>query len=94
MSSTIETRLEINAVSRDIEGNHVEVAYLPPVYIGIKEVVFTNLASSAMPTAFLDVYGLPQVLEHLTVGNNVFNYFFGKKSLVSGRYQGKPANQG
>ena len=68
ISSTTETRLQINAVSREIVGNPVEVAYLPPVYIGVKEVVFINLPSSAMPTAFLEVYGLPQVLEHLTVG--------------------------
>lgn len=50
-----------------MEGNPVEVAYLPLIYIGIKEVVFTNLPSSSMPTAFLEIYGLPYVLEHMTV---------------------------
>lgn len=67
ISSTTEVRLQVNAVSKDMEGNPVEINYLPLIYIGIKEVVFTNLPTSSMPTAFLEIYGLPYVLEQITI---------------------------
>lgn len=67
LSSTLESRLRINAISRDIEGTPVEVPYLPPMYIPTREIIFLSSLGQEVPTANLDIYGLPHVLEHIIV---------------------------
>lgn len=67
MTSTLETRLRINALSRDIEGTPIEVSYLPPMYIPTREIIFLSSLGQEIPTATLDIYGLPHVLEHIIV---------------------------
>ncbi|XP_076668038.1 nucleoporin 210 [Andrena cerasifolii] len=67
ISSTIESRIQISAQSKDIEAVPLEVTYLPPVYIDAKEIVFINTHSQTIPTATLEIYGLQSVLNHLTI---------------------------
>ncbi|XP_076635899.1 nucleoporin 210 [Colletes latitarsis] len=67
ISSTLETRMQINAQHRDIEAVPLEVTYLPPVYVDAKEIVFINIHSQTVPTATLEIYGLQSVLDHLTI---------------------------
>ena len=67
LSSTLETRLRINAISRDIEGTPVEISYLPPMYVPMREVIFISSIAQEIPTAILDIYGLSHVLEHVIV---------------------------
>ncbi|CAK9831046.1 Nuclear pore membrane glycoprotein 210 [Anthophora retusa] len=67
ISSTLESRIQINAQSKDIEAVPLEVTYLPPVYVDAKEIVFINIHSQTIPTATFEVYGLPSVLDHLTI---------------------------
>ncbi|XP_031847094.2 nucleoporin 210 [Nomia melanderi] len=67
ISSTLESRIQISAQSKDIEAVPLEVAYLPPVYIDAKEIVFINTHSQTIPTATLEIYGLQSVLDHLTI---------------------------
>ncbi|XP_076279834.1 nucleoporin 210 [Lasioglossum baleicum] len=67
ISSTFESRIQVSAQSKDIEAAPLEVAYLPPVYIDAKEVVFINTHSQTIPTATLEIYGLQSVLDHLTI---------------------------
>ncbi|XP_076658304.1 nucleoporin 210 [Halictus rubicundus] len=67
ISSTFESRIQVSAQSKDIEAAPLEVAYLPPVYVDAKEVVFINIHSQTIPTATLEIYGLPSVLDHLTI---------------------------
>ncbi|XP_029037862.1 nuclear pore membrane glycoprotein 210 [Osmia bicornis bicornis] len=67
VSSTVESRVQINAQSRDIEAVPLEVTYLPPVYVEAKEIVFVNTHSQTIPTATLEIYGLQSVLEHLNI---------------------------
>ncbi|XP_053988309.1 nuclear pore membrane glycoprotein 210 [Hylaeus volcanicus] len=67
VSSTLESRMQINAQNRDIEAVPLEITYLPPVYIDAKEIVFFNTHSQVVPTATLEIYGLPSVLDHLTI---------------------------
>ncbi|XP_015435256.1 PREDICTED: nuclear pore membrane glycoprotein 210 [Dufourea novaeangliae] len=66
-SSTLESRIQISAQSKDIEAAPLEVAYLPPVYVDTKEIVFINTHSQTIPTATLEIYGLQSVLDHLTI---------------------------
>ncbi|XP_017888230.1 nuclear pore membrane glycoprotein 210 [Ceratina calcarata] len=66
-SSTLESRIQISAQSKDIEATPLEVTYLPPVYIDAKEIVFFNIHSQTIPTATLEIYGLPLVLDHLNI---------------------------
>lgn len=67
LSSTLETRLRINALSRDLEGRPIEVSYLPPMYIPTREIIFLSSLGQDLPVANLDIYGLPYVLEHIDV---------------------------
>ena len=67
VSSTVESRVQINAQSRDIEAVPLEVTYLPPVYVEAKEIVFVNTHSQTIPTATLEIYGLQSVLDHLNI---------------------------
>ncbi|XP_078048616.1 nucleoporin 210 isoform X1 [Augochlora pura] len=67
ISSTFESRIQISAQSKDIEATPLEVAYLPPVYIDAKEIIFINTQSQTIPTATLEIYGLQSVLDHLTI---------------------------
>ncbi|CAL7946385.1 unnamed protein product [Xylocopa violacea] len=67
VSSTLESRIQISAQSKDIEAVPLEVTYLPPVYIDAKEIVFINTHSQTIPTALLEIYGLQSVLDHLTI---------------------------
>lgn len=69
VSSTLESRIQINAQNRDIEAVPLEVTYLPPVYVDAKEIVFINTHSQIIPTATLEIYGLQSVLDHLTVSS-------------------------
>lgn len=68
-TSVLESRIQISAQSRDIESATLELAYLPPVYVGVKEIVFAlgqSHGGSSLSSTFV-VHGLPLVLEHLTV---------------------------
>lgn len=67
VTSTLETRVLVNAQSREIEGTPLEVAYLPPIYVSTKEIVFVQLSNQSPSTAILEVHGLPMVLEQVTV---------------------------
>lgn len=67
LSSTLETRIRINALSRDLEGTPIEISYLPPMYIPTREIVFLSTLGQEVPAATLDIYGLPYVLEHIIV---------------------------
>ncbi|XP_011500196.1 PREDICTED: nuclear pore membrane glycoprotein 210 [Ceratosolen solmsi marchali] len=67
ISSTLETKLRINALSRDIESMPVEVPYLPPMYISTREIIFLSSLGQEIPTANLDIYGLPYVLKHIII---------------------------
>ncbi|OAD53088.1 hypothetical protein WN48_10834 [Eufriesea mexicana] len=67
ISSTLESRIQISAQSKDIEAIPLEVTYLPPVYVDVKEIVFINTHSQTIPTATLEIYGLQSVLDHLTI---------------------------
>ncbi|XP_001601346.4 nuclear pore membrane glycoprotein 210 [Nasonia vitripennis] len=67
LSSTLETRIRINALSRDLEGTPIEIPYLPPMYIPTREIVFLSSLGQEVPTAMLDIYGLPHVLEHIII---------------------------
>lgn len=67
LSSTLETRLRINALSRDLEGTPIEISYLPPMYIPTREIIFLSSLGEEIPVANLDIYGLPYVLEHIIV---------------------------
>lgn len=67
ISSTLESRIQISAQSKDIEAVPLEVTYLPPVYVDAKEIIFINTHSQTIPTATLEIYGLQSVLNHLTV---------------------------
>lgn len=66
-TSTLVSRIQISAQSRDIESTALELAYLPPVYVDVKEITFVTAQSQGAPAAMFEVYGLPSVLEHLTV---------------------------
>lgn len=66
-TSTFVSRVQISAQSRDIESTALELAYLPPVYIDAKEITFVTVQNQGAPAATFEVYGLPSVLEHLTV---------------------------
>lgn len=72
ISSTFESRIQINAQCKDIEAVPLEVTYLPPVFVDAKEIVFINAHSQTIPTATLEIYGLQSVLDHLTVGDIIF----------------------
>ncbi|KAI4499131.1 hypothetical protein M0802_005714 [Mischocyttarus mexicanus] len=65
--STLETRIQISARSRDIEATPLELAYLPPIYISTKEILFINPQSQTVPIATLEIFGLQSVLEHVTI---------------------------
>ncbi|EFN86735.1 Nuclear pore membrane glycoprotein 210 [Harpegnathos saltator] len=66
-TSTLVSRIQIKAQSRDIESTALELIYLPPMYVNVKEVTFVVTQNQAAPTATFEVYGLPSVLEHLTI---------------------------
>ncbi|KAG7201135.1 hypothetical protein KM043_003926 [Ampulex compressa] len=66
-SSMLESRVQINAQSRDIEAIPLEVTYLPSMYVDAKEIVFVNTPSQTVPIVTLEIYGLQPVLEHLTI---------------------------
>jgi len=66
-ASILESRIQINVQSRDIESAALELAYLPPVYIDAKEIIFVIAQSPGAPSTTLEVYGLPSVLQYLTV---------------------------
>lgn len=72
MSSTLETRLRINVLSRDLEGTPIEVSYLPSMYIPTREIIFLTSLGQEVPVANLDIYGLPHVLEHIIVSSTDF----------------------
>ncbi|KOX79473.1 hypothetical protein WN51_02738 [Melipona quadrifasciata] len=67
ISSTLESRIQISAQSKDIEALPLEVMYLPPVYVDAKEIIFINTHSQNIPTATLEIYGLQSILNHLTI---------------------------
>ncbi|XP_011876898.1 PREDICTED: nuclear pore membrane glycoprotein 210 [Vollenhovia emeryi] len=67
-ASILESRIQISVQSRDIESAAVELAYLPPVYVDAKEVTFVTAQNAGgAPSMVLEVYGLPSVLQYLTV---------------------------
>lgn len=66
-TSTLETRVQVNAQSKDIEGNPLEVAHLPPIYVSEKEVVFYPTTGQLTPVATLKIHGLPSVLRQVKV---------------------------
>lgn len=67
-ASISESRIQISARSQDIESAALELTYLPPMYVDAKEIVFVTAQShSGAPSMTFEVYGLPSVLQHLTV---------------------------
>lgn len=80
LSSTLETRLRINALSRDLEGSPIEVPYLPPMYIPTREIIFLSSLGQDVPVANLDIYGLPYVLEHIIV--SIIHFIYIPLSLI------------
>lgn len=68
-ASVLDSRIQISARSRDIESAALELIYLPPVYVDAKEIVFVTAQSHTAPSTTFEVYGLPSVLQHLTVSN-------------------------
>ncbi|XP_057323186.1 nuclear pore membrane glycoprotein 210 [Microplitis mediator] len=67
ISSTLDTRIKINAHSHDIEGKALEVIYLPPIYIKSSDITFIKTNPQVIATATLQIYGLKNVLEHSTL---------------------------
>lgn len=67
ISSTLETRISVNARSRDIEGRPLEINYLPPVFITTIDIIFVASNPQGIPLASIQVYGLATVLEHTTI---------------------------
>ncbi|KAK0090394.1 hypothetical protein PV325_000676 [Microctonus aethiopoides] len=65
--STLDTRVLVNAHSRDIEGKPLEVIYLPPIYVPSNEIIFVKSTSQALATATIQIYGLQIVLEHVSL---------------------------
>lgn len=68
-ASILESRIQVSVQSRDIESTALELAYLPPVYVDAKEIMFTTAQSGSAPSITLEVYGLLPVLQYLTVSN-------------------------
>ncbi|XP_072752648.1 nuclear pore membrane glycoprotein 210 [Anoplolepis gracilipes] len=67
-ASILDSRIQISARSRDIESAALELTYLPPVYVDAKEIVFLTAQShSSTPSTTFEVYGLPSVLQHLSI---------------------------
>ncbi|KMQ97059.1 putative nuclear pore membrane glycoprotein 210 [Lasius niger] len=67
-ASISESRIQISARSQDIESAALELTYLPPMYVDAKEIVFVTAQShSGAPSMTFEVYGLPSVLQHLTI---------------------------
>lgn len=66
VASTTESHIQISAQSRDIESAALELTYLPPMYIDTKEIVFVA-TQGTVPSVTFEVYGVPSVLQHLTV---------------------------
>ncbi|KAL0127413.1 hypothetical protein PUN28_005602 [Cardiocondyla obscurior] len=66
-ASTIESRIQVSIQSRDIESAALELTYLPPVYIDVKEITFVNVQSTGAPSTTLEVYGLPLVLQYVII---------------------------
>lgn len=67
-ASILESRIQINVQSRDIESSALELVYLPPVYVDAKEITFVTAQSSGgASSTTLEVHGLPSVLQYLTV---------------------------
>ncbi|XP_011169055.1 nuclear pore membrane glycoprotein 210 [Solenopsis invicta] len=66
-ASILESHIQISVQSRDIESTAMELAYLPPVYIDAKEIIFVTTSSGGAPSTTLEVYGLPSVLQYLTI---------------------------
>ena len=68
VTSTLETRIQVNAQSRDVEGTPLQIAYLPSIYVKTNEIVFVPSTQAATPpTALIEIYGLPTVLEQVTI---------------------------
>lgn len=68
-ASVLDSRIQISARSRDIESAALELIYLPPVYVDAKEIVFVTAQDQSAPSTTFEVYGLPSVLQHLTVSH-------------------------
>lgn len=83
-ASILESHIQINVQSRDIESAALELAYMPPVYVDAKEIMFvTSQSVGGAPSATLEVYGLPSVLQYLTVSRSFKNLknIFALKSI-------------
>ncbi|XP_043283019.1 nuclear pore membrane glycoprotein 210 [Venturia canescens] len=87
LMSTLETKVLVNAQSREVEGTPLEVAYLPPICVSTKEIVFVQPSSQSPSTAILEVHGLPMVLEQVMVdvpeGAVISSRQFVTKNLVN-----------
>lgn len=66
VASTTESHIQISAQSRDIESAPLELTFLPPMYIDTKEIIFVA-TQGTVPSVTFEVYGVPSVLQHLTV---------------------------
>ncbi|XP_012215502.1 nuclear pore membrane glycoprotein 210 [Linepithema humile] len=66
VASTIESHIQISAQSRDIESAALELTFLPPMYIDTKEIIFVA-TQGTVPSVTFEVYGVPSVLQHLTI---------------------------
>ncbi|KAL6266889.1 hypothetical protein P5V15_003716 [Pogonomyrmex californicus] len=68
VASILESRIQINVQNRDIESAALELTYLPPVYVDAKEIIFlTTQSLTGVLSMTFEVYGLPVVLQHLTI---------------------------
>uniref|UniRef100_A0A0C9RIR8 Pom210 protein n=1 Tax=Fopius arisanus TaxID=64838 RepID=A0A0C9RIR8_9HYME len=65
-SSVLETKIQVNAQTRDVEGKPLEIPYLPAVFVGSSDVVFVQ-EGGQIPTSALEVHGLPGVLEYVNI---------------------------
>lgn len=66
VSSTLDTKIQVNAFSRDVEGTPLKISYLPPAYVESTDIVFYfSSTKNLAPIAILDVHGLPAVLSQV-----------------------------
>ncbi|XP_015122666.1 nuclear pore membrane glycoprotein 210 [Diachasma alloeum] len=66
MSSTLETKIQVNAQTREVEGKSLEIPYLPAVFVDSSDVVFVQ-GGGQTATSVVEVHGLPGALEYVNI---------------------------
>lgn len=68
LSSTLDTKIQINAYSRDVEGKPLEITYLPSAYIETTDIIFySSQTKSSALIGTLEIYGLTIVLNQIHI---------------------------